>query len=121
MFYRKRYSFLGVSELDFPEKPHMDAIETFYKENRFRVDFLEKPQMGEGFINGGFFILSPDVLDLIEDDNTVWEREPMEKLAEIGQLTAFRHTGFWQPMDTQRDHRKLEELWASGQAGWKIW
>ena len=87
-----------------------------------RVDrFTEKPQGDGVFINGGFFILSPEVLDLVEGDDTVWEREPMEKLAEMGQLTAFRHTGFWQPMDTQRDHRVLEELWASGQAGWKIW
>ena len=72
-------------------------------------------------INGGFFVLSPMVLDLIDGDQTVWEREPLESLAESGQLAAYQHTGFWQPMDTLRDKTHLEELWANGVAPWKVW
>ena len=72
-------------------------------------------------INGGFFVLSPSVIDLIESDATIWEREPLETLANQGQLLAFQHTGFWQPMDTLRDKMHLEELWASGDAPWKSW
>jgi glucose-1-phosphate cytidylyltransferase len=83
--------------------------------------FREKPQ-GEGaMINGGFFVLSPKVIDYIEDDKTIWEREPMERLAEEGQLAAFNHQGFWRPMDTLRDKQSLEDLWQSGKAPWKIW
>ena len=83
--------------------------------------FIEKP-LGDGsWINGGFFVLSADVIDRIGGDDTVWEQEPLESLARDGQLSAFRHEGFWQPMDTLRDKRHLEELWASGQAAWKIW
>lgn len=83
--------------------------------------FVEKP-LGDGsWINGGFFVLSPDVIDRIDGDDTVWEQAPLESLARDGQLSAFRHEGFWQPMDTLRDKRYLEELWASGQAAWKIW
>ncbi|MFT2007816.1 glucose-1-phosphate cytidylyltransferase [Pontibacter sp. 13R65] len=84
--------------------------------------FKEKPSGGEmPWINGGFFVLEPAVLDYIEGDSTTWEREPMEKLAEEGELSAFRHTGFWQPMDTLRDKHLLEELWQSGKAPWHIW
>ncbi len=83
--------------------------------------FEEKPQTGEGWINGGFFVLEPGVLDFIQDDETIWERAPMEKLAADGQLMAYRHDGFWQPMDTLREKRVLEELWASGRAPWKVW
>jgi glucose-1-phosphate cytidylyltransferase len=83
--------------------------------------FLEKPKGGEGWINGGFFVLEPDVLDLISGDETYWEKSPMETLAGQGQLQAFRHHGFWQPMDTMRDKTLLESLWASGKAPWKIW
>jgi glucose-1-phosphate cytidylyltransferase len=85
------------------------------------LGFQEKPQGDGGWINGGFFVLSPKVGDYIEGDDTVWEREPMEQLAEEGQLTVYFHDGFWQPMDTLRDKRHLEELWASGQAPWKSW
>jgi glucose-1-phosphate cytidylyltransferase len=85
------------------------------------TSFLEKPQIGEGWINGGFFVLEPEVLDYIEGDDTTWEREPLERLAEDGQLMAYRHEGFWQPMDTLRDKRLLEGLWASGEAPWKVW
>ena len=71
-------------------------------------------------INGGFFVLSPKVIDLIAGDATIWERDPLERLAASGQLAAFEHRGFWQPMDTLRDKLHLEELWASGQAPWKV-
>ena len=83
--------------------------------------FEEKPKGDGGMINGGFFVLSPSVLDLIDGDATTWEREPLEQLAQAGQLAAYPHTGFWQPMDTLRDKTLLEELWASGQAPWKVW
>jgi glucose-1-phosphate cytidylyltransferase len=83
--------------------------------------FQEKPTGDGGWINGGFFVLSPKVFDLIEGDQTIWERQPMERLAASGQLSAYCHQGFWQPMDTLRDKMHLEELWASGQAPWKIW
>jgi glucose-1-phosphate cytidylyltransferase len=85
------------------------------------VEFSEKPQTSEGWINGAFFVLEPGVFDFIEGDMTQWEREPMEKLARDGQLMAYRHTSFWQCMDTLRDKRLLEELWDRGQAPWKIW
>lgn len=83
--------------------------------------FQEKPQGDGGWINGGFFVLSPKVIDYIEGDASVWEREPLETLAKQEQLIAWFHHGFWQPMDTLRDRKHLEELWASGQAPWKIW
>lgn len=91
----------------------------------FEVDrvarFTEKPQIGEGWINGGFFVLEPGVLEYIEGDDTHWEREPLERLALEGQLFAFRHSGFWQSMDTLRDVRLLNSLWNSGAAPWKRW
>jgi glucose-1-phosphate cytidylyltransferase len=83
--------------------------------------FEEKPQTGEGWINGGFFVLEPGIFDYIEGDETIWERGPMERLAADGQLMAFQHGGFWQAMDTLREKRVLEELWASGHAPWKVW
>ena len=85
------------------------------------TEFSEKPQIGEGWINGGFFVLEPTVLDYIEDDETIFERAPLEHLAKIGHLAAYRHEGFWQCMDTLRDVRMLESLWASGKAPWKVW
>jgi len=83
--------------------------------------FMEKPKGDGAMINGGFFVLSPLVIDYIGDDQTIWEREPLESLAREGQLAAFQHHGFWQPMDTLRDKFHLEELWKSGQAPWKVW
>lgn len=83
--------------------------------------FQEKPKGDGAMINGGFFVLSPEVIDLIEGDSTIWEREPLESLAKSDQLAAFHHSGFWQPMDTLRDKTLLEELWASGRAPWKVW
>jgi glucose-1-phosphate cytidylyltransferase len=83
--------------------------------------FAEKKQASEGWINGGFFVLQPQVLDYIASDLTLWEKEPLERLAAEGQLRAFRHEGFWQPMDTLRDLRNLESLWAGGSPPWKTW
>jgi glucose-1-phosphate cytidylyltransferase len=83
--------------------------------------FLEKPKGGEGWINGGFFVLEPGVLDLISGDETYWEKSPMETLAQQGHLQAYRHHGFWHPMDTMRDKTLLESLWVSGKAPWKVW
>ncbi len=85
------------------------------------VEFAEKPQSGEGWINGGFFVLEPEIFDYIEGDGTPFEGEPMQKLASDGQLMAFQHEGFFQPMDTIRDRNILEDLWASGKAPWKVW
>ncbi|HEY3539313.1 MAG TPA: glucose-1-phosphate cytidylyltransferase [Trinickia sp.] len=83
--------------------------------------FKEKPKGDGGMINGGFFVLSPRVIDLIPGDESVWEREPLETLASRGELAAYEHDGFWQPMDTLRDKNHLEELWQSGKAPWKVW
>jgi glucose-1-phosphate cytidylyltransferase len=85
------------------------------------LEFSEKPQAAEGWINGAFFVLEPEVFDFIDGDETQWEREPMEQLAREGQLIAYRHTGFWQCMDTLRDKVLLESLWQSGDARWKTW
>ena len=87
----------------------------------FVAEFTEKPQIGEGWINGGFFVLEPQVLDYIEGDEMIFEREPLERLAEDEQLVAYRHDGFWQCMDTLRDLRLLEALWNSGDVPWKVW
>jgi glucose-1-phosphate cytidylyltransferase len=85
------------------------------------ASFVEKPHGDGMYINGGFFVLSPKVIDLIEQDSTTWEAKPLETLATFGQLEAYVHQGFWQPMDTLRDKQHLEELWASGKAPWKMW
>ena len=85
------------------------------------AQFMEKPQTGEGWINGGFFVLDRRAIDYVDGDETLWERDPLERLAADGQLMAFRHEGFWQPMDTARERRLLEELWAGGAAPWKLW
>ena len=85
------------------------------------VEFSEKPQTGEGWINGAFFVLEPQVFDYVAGDETQWEREPLEALAKDGQLMAFRHHDFWQCMDTLRDRKLLEELWSSGKPPWAIW
>lgn len=83
--------------------------------------FVEKPQIAEGWINGGFFVLEPRVLDYIEGDETIFERDPLERLAQDGQLVGYRHDDFWQCMDTLRDVRLLERLWQEGNAPWKVW
>jgi glucose-1-phosphate cytidylyltransferase len=84
------------------------------------LSFHEKPSDG-GWVNGGFFVLEPQALDYVAGDETIWEREPLEQLAREGQLAAYRHGGFWQPMDTLRDKSLLEDLWESGHAPWKMW
>lgn len=89
-------------------------------ENKVR-SFKEKPRGDGALINGGFFVLSPEVIDYIQDDATIWELSPLERLAEDGELAAYQHLGFWQPMDTLRDKHHLEALWCSGQAPWKVW
>jgi glucose-1-phosphate cytidylyltransferase len=83
--------------------------------------FTEKPDGDGTLINGGFFVLSPKVLDLIEHDNIIWEKEPLQALASAEQLSVFKHKGFWQPMDTLRDKNILEDSWSSGKASWKLW
>ena len=85
------------------------------------MSFKEKPKGDGAFINGGFFVLSPKVLSLLKDDSTIWEQQPLMQLAASGQLMAYEHQGFWQPMDTLNDKQTLEKLWASGQAPWKKW
>ena len=85
------------------------------------TEFTEKPAGDEAWINGGFFVLKREVGDYLEDDATVWEREPLQRLAAAGQLSSFQHTGFWQPMDTLREKVRLQELWESGAAPWKVW
>jgi glucose-1-phosphate cytidylyltransferase len=84
-------------------------------------NFKEKPAGDGSWINGGFFVLEPEIFYYIENDSTIWEREPLERLAKEGHLSAFRHTGFWSPLDTLRDKNHLEELWNSDKAPWKIW
>lgn len=83
--------------------------------------FIEKPPGDSAWINGGFFVLSPQVINYIDEDTTIWEREPLERLAKDNQMSAFLHHGFWQPMDTLRDKMYLEELWNSDKAPWKVW
>lgn len=83
--------------------------------------FTEKPRSDGRWVNGGFFVLSPEVGKYIKDDATIWEREPLEQLAHEGRVSAFQHSGFWQPMDTIHDKQLLEELWAAGKAPWKVW
>lgn len=127
----------GVSDIhiqaliDFHRKQSVKATLTaVYPPGRFGAldiagnkvtTFQEKPKGDGGMINGGFFVLSPSVLGLLKDDETVWEREPLESLANSGQMSAYEHRGFWQPMDTLRDKNYLEDLWSSGNAPWKLW
>ena len=85
------------------------------------LNFQEKPEGDGAWINGGFFVLNPKIIDYIDGDETIWERSPMESLAREGQISAYLHEGFWQPMDTLRDKTHLEELWSSGKAPWKQW
>lgn len=127
----------GVSDVDIAklvafhhEQKTLATVTATYPPGRFGAmdiagnkitTFKEKPKGDGGMINGGFFVLKPAVIDLIPDDACVWEREPLETLANAGQLSAYRHDGFWQPMDTLRDKILLEALWSSGKAPWKMW
>jgi len=90
-------------------------------ENEKVVDFQEKPHIEGEWVNGGFFVLNPQVFDYIKNDSTVWEKEPMEKLTKDGQLSAYKHRGFYQPMDTISDKNHLEKLWQNNEALWKVW
>jgi glucose-1-phosphate cytidylyltransferase len=91
-------------------------------ENQMQIQsFKEKPQGDGAWINGGFFVLEPEVMDYIEGDSTIWEQEPMERLADGGMLSAYRHTGFWHPMDTLRDKTTLDRLYNEDKAPWKVW
>ncbi len=127
----------GVADIDINrliafhrEKKVLATLTATYPPGRFGAldiqgemvsSFKEKPMGDGGKINGGFFVLSPKVIDLIRGDETIWERDPLEALAAQGQLAAYSHEGFWQPMDTLRDKLHLEDLWASGRAPWRIW
>ena len=128
----------GVSDVNITElikfhKSHgkMATITTVYPPARFGavdididqriISFQEKPKGDGGMINGGFFVLAPRVIDLIQNDSTVWEKEPLENLAQQSEIMAFQHNGFWQPMDTLRDKNMLEKLWSSDRAPWRIW
>mgnify|MGYP001303872228 FL=1 len=90
-------------------------------ENKLVVDFVEKPKGDGGLINGGFFILSTDVIELIDGSDCIWEQEPLKELAKNNELMAYEHDGFWQPMDTLRDKELLEKLWQDNTAPWKKW
>ena len=90
-------------------------------DNNFVKSFREKPKGDGAWINGGFFVLEQEIFNFIENDSTVWEKTPIEKLAEINQLNSYKHDGFWKPMDTLRDKNELDSIWASGNADWKIW
>ena len=96
------------------------ALDIDHGAGRVRA-YREKPRGDGGAVNGGFFVLKPQVIDLIEGDDTLWEQAPLEQLADAGQLGVYNHTGFWQPMDTVRDRNHLEQLWAEGRAPWKSW
>ena len=127
----------GVADIDindlvaFHEKARVDCTMTIVRpqtrygsvvaEDGKVVRFVEKSQADEGFINGGFFVVSRRACDYIDGDETVWERGPVERLTAERRLAAYRHTGFWQPMDTLREKNQLEALWESGKAPWKVW
>ncbi|TDK39145.1 glucose-1-phosphate cytidylyltransferase [Rhizobium deserti] len=118
-------------EIEFHQSHGQDATVTLVRppgrfgaanlDGDFVRSFKEKPDGEAGWINAGFFVLSPKVFDRIEGDDTVWEKGPMESLAASGQLAGFRHEGFWQPMDTLRDKQQLEEMWRNGHAPWQVW
>lgn len=103
------------------QPPGRFGVFNLWHDNNRIATFKEKPQGDGAWVNGGFFVLEPAVLDYISGDATVWEKEPLESLAESGGLSAYKHHGFWQPMDTLRDKNVLEELWQTGKAPWKRW
>jgi len=116
-FHRNHGRFATVTAVSSPGRFGILDIASDERVSRFH----EKPEGEMGWINGGFFVLEPKVIDYIDGDATSWERQPLEQLARDGQLVGYRHTGFWKPMDTLRDKRELEMLWDSGAAPWKIW
>jgi glucose-1-phosphate cytidylyltransferase len=127
----------GVSDVDIPnlikfhkQKGQTGTLTAIRPVGRFGVlelqdtnvtTFLEKPKGRGGYINGGFFVFEPELFDELTDDTTILERDPLESLATKGQLNAYKHEGFWYPMDTLRDKNYLEKIWATGQAPWKVW
>ena len=116
LFYRQQQTLAMITAVYPPGR--FGALEI---EGNKIASFKEKPKGDGGMINGGFFVLSPKVLDYIDNDQSIWEQQALETLAAEGQLSVFKHEDFWQPMDTLRDRHHLEELWQSGKAPWKIW
>lgn len=117
-FHRKEKALATLTAV---QPPGRFGAFTLEKDQNSIATFREKPNGGGAWINGGFFVLEPEVMNYLQGDDTVWEREPMERLAREGKLSAFRHSGFWQPMDTLRDRMYLEDLWAKDKAPWKVW
>ena len=117
-FHREQKTFATLTAVQLPGRFGVFALE---KEQTLVSRFSEKPAEDGAWINGGFFVLEPQIFNYIDGDQTVWELEPMEHLAREKQLSAFRHAGFWRPMDTLRDKIVLEEMWANGEAPWKLW
>lgn len=117
-FHKKNKKFVTVTAVQPSGKFGSLNIET---ETGLVNSFLEKPKGDGAWVNGGFFVCQPDVFNYIKDDSTSWEREPLEDIANDGQLISYKHHGFWKPMDTLRDKQELENLWNLGQAEWKIW
>ncbi len=117
-FHRDESTFATLTAVRPPGR--FGALTLTHGETRI-ARFDEKPEGDGGWVNGGFFVLEPEVFDYIEGDVTVWEREPLEQLANRGDLSAYRHTGFWQPMETLRDKMVLDEHWEGGDAPWKVW
>jgi glucose-1-phosphate cytidylyltransferase len=117
-FHRKQKTLATLTAVQPPGR--FGAFNLDRNQNKIAT-FKEKPQGDSAWINGGFFVLEPGVMDYIAEDCTVWEREPVEKLAKDGMLSAYRHRGFWHPMDTLRDKSVLEGLWRSGEAQWRVW
>ena len=115
-FHKKNNTIATVTSCIPPEKYGV----LYLKDNKV-IDFKEKPDNEKNWVNGGFFVLEPSVFSFIKDDNTIWEKEPMEKIVEKRQLSAFRHTGFYQPMDTLNDKNHLEKLWNGENPPWKKW
>jgi glucose-1-phosphate cytidylyltransferase len=117
-FHNKQETYATLTAVQPPGR--FGAFNLHHGDNKIE-SFKEKPQGDSAWINGGFFVLEPEIFDYIDHDLTVWEKDPLEKLAEQKRLSAYRHHGFWHPMDTLRDKKKLEELWSTDKANWKIW
>jgi len=117
-FHHRERTLVTLTAVESPGR--FGAFHLAANENKI-LRFREKPKGNDTWINGGFFVVEPEVMDYIRDDSTVWERDPLEALAKEGKLSAYRHSGFWHPMDTLRDKTVLEELWASGEPPWKVW
>jgi len=111
----------GSATLTAVQPPGRFGAISLTREQTKIMQFHEKPEGDGAWINGGYFVLEPEVIDYIADDTVVWEHEPLKKLAHDGKLSAFKHDGFWQPMDTLKDKNYLEDLWQKGKAPWKVW